>query len=134
MSDCRRFIPIFVPTAEATVTGTSVLFTLPATIVPVVSPPTTFKMPVIEINGPLTGTEEVGVTIGGTEYPLVDNLGYIVTSQMLRRPIPADDVYVEPMLLLQYGLSGTNNVFYVRRWRGLRPRRTTINVVTPPFV
>ncbi|MCL2053806.1 MAG: hypothetical protein FWG90_05105 [Oscillospiraceae bacterium] len=126
----RPRIPVIVPTTETTTTGTSVVFTLPATIVPTVTPPTTFKMPVPEITIPLTGTEEVDVSIGGTETPLVDNFGLLITSQMLPKPRVIDGEYVSPVLLLQYGASGANNVFFVRR--GLRPRRTTVNVVTPP--
>ena len=126
----EKKIPIVTPTL-AVITGTSVTFTFPPSIT-AVELGESFKIPAVlaQLLGTTVGTEEVIISVGASTYALVDNLGVIITSQMLRRAIEDRDGIRAPFYFVQVGLSGTDTVFYGRR--GFYPRRTTAAVVTPP--
>jgi hypothetical protein len=115
-----------VPTV-AVVSGTSVTFTFPTSITtPEIGQ--TFKMADPDNFPPITGTEQVLITVGGTTYTAVTNNGIMVTSQMLKKPYFVDDSFVTGAYLIQFGVQGSANVFFVRR--GLRPRRSWADVET----
>jgi len=118
------------PTDITAIPGTSITITFPATVTtPDFGQIFTFAM--TESLPPITGTEEVIISVGASTYPLVDNNGLLVTGQMLRRPQPMNCCQMTSAVYrIQFGAAGTESVFFARR--GFRQRRTTVNVATPP--
>lgn len=125
-----KHLPIVTP-AVVTTTGETVALDFPAGIT-AVEFGQGFKIPAIPsgLLGSTTGTETVTVVVDDTSYILVDSLGKIVTSQMLRRAVANSHELIAPFMVVQFGASGAEPVFYARR--GFNPRKTTAAVVTVP--
>ena len=115
------------PISVVTVPGKSVTITLPATLP--TTPGTCFTLLCDRILENHTGTEEVIVVIGGTDFPAVDNWGYYVTSQMLHNRDNKSPLTCN-RFRIQIVANGATPAVAFRR--GLTCRRTTINVVAPP--
>jgi len=118
------------PTAVTIVPGTSVTIVFPSSIT---NPPAfgkCFTFALLEDLSGITGTEETIINIDGVNYPLVDNWGLFVTSQMLRRPRPVDEHFCGNLYRIQFGAIGAGSGFYARR--GFGCRKTTVNVVAVP--
>jgi len=79
---------------------------------------------------PLTGKEELIVTIGDVTAPVIDNCGvYMVSDQLRCRHFEGCEID-NPCYVIQLGLQGTEPVWFGRR--GFSKRRTFLDVVTPP--
>ena len=126
----KNDIPVIIPEITV-VAGTSVTFTFPSTIT-AVTLGESFKIPAAAVQslGMTVGTEEVIMSVGASEYKWVDNLGVLITAQMLLRAFEEENKLVAPYYLVQVGLSGADTVFYGRR--GFYPRKTTVNIVDLP--
>jgi len=129
--EASLYPPIIAPTLTL-VSGTSLTLTFPTTVTSV-ELGQKFRIPAFlaEQIGNITGKEEIIISVAGTNYPLVARpSGIYITSQMLVKAFKQPRGVFAPYYLIEFGVNGTTDVFF--GLKGFYPRRTYLDVVTPP--
>jgi hypothetical protein len=127
MKDCCCPTLKIRPTTVAVTPGSNILYTFSALLNTDIG--TCYIVILQDIAANHTGREEIIFNIGGTAFPVVDNWGEYITSDMLHNPrkqCPADCNFFR----IQLVANGATPAVAVRR--GLSCRRNNFALSVPP--